>query len=90
MIDIHFYTYEIDYFALANDKNNITLEMQNASQDILAEMYEKFYGVPLQAEDLRALPDNFYSPAEVINLYVLHKDNAANFIQRLKERVKPM
>ncbi len=81
---------ELDPALTRPGRIDVTLEMQNASQDILAEMYEKFYGVPLQAEDLRALPDNFYSPAEVINLYVLHKDSAANFIQRLKERVKPM
>ena len=81
---------ELDPALTRPGRIDVTLEMQNTSQDILAEMYEKFYGVPLQTEEIKELPDNFYSPAEVINLYVLHKDSANNFLKRLKERVKPM
>jgi hypothetical protein len=67
---------------------DITLEMKNASRDIIAQMYERYYNKKINKIALKDINEDFYSPAEIINLYVLHKDDPRAFIQRLLENRK--
>ena len=46
-------------------------------------MYLNYYGEEMDAQDLQLIPDRFYSPAEIINVYVSNSDNPRGFIERL-------
>jgi len=39
----------------------------------------------LEPRDLKKIKERFYSPAEIINCYVLYKDDPAGFIARLQQ-----
>lgn len=62
---------------------DIPLNLDNASQSTIAEMYEHYYGQPIDPNDLAVIPDKFYSPAEVINFYVSNNENPRGFVERL-------
>jgi hypothetical protein len=62
---------------------DIALNLDNASQSTIAEMYEHYYEREIDPNDLAVIPDRFYSPAEVINFYVSNCDNPRGFIERL-------
>ena len=62
---------------------DIGLNLENASRNIISEMYLHYYGQPIDPNDLALIPDKYYSPAEVINFYVSNHENPRGFIERL-------
>ena len=62
---------------------DIALKLDNASLGSIAEMYEHYYGAPIDRQDLAVIPDRFYSPAEIINFYVSNHENPRGFIERM-------
>jgi SpoVK/Ycf46/Vps4 family AAA+-type ATPase len=62
---------------------DITLEMKNASHDIIAQMFQKYYNKPINKTLLKTINNDFYSPAEIINFYLLHKNDSKKFMERL-------
>ena len=64
---------------------DITLEMSFASRQVVADMYRHLFN-PLEMadEDLDKIQDKFYSPAEIINIYMNEEQNSERFIKRLQ------
>lgn len=62
---------------------DIALNLGNTSRDTIAEMYSHYYKEDIDTQDLQLIPDRFYSPAEIINIYVSNSDNPRGFIERL-------
>jgi chaperone BCS1 len=62
---------------------DIALKLDNASKETIAEMYDHYYGEPMDPNDLEIIPDRLYSPAEVINFYISNHENPRRFIERL-------
>jgi len=62
---------------------DITLGLQNASREIIGEMYRHFYGADAPEEALAKIPSGVYSPAEIVNIYTLCKTDDAGFLERL-------
>lgn len=62
---------------------DVTLEMQNASRQIIAEMHKHLFKQDIDDAVLAQIPDRFYSPAEIINIYVNDPTNNAKFCERL-------
>jgi DNA replication protein DnaC len=62
---------------------DITLEMKNASHDTIAQMFQKYYNKQINKTLLKNINDDFYSPAEIINIYLLHKNDPKKFMERL-------
>ena len=62
---------------------DIALNLGNASIKTIAEMYEHYYQMKIDPNDLALIPDSFYSPAEIINFYVSNYENPRGFIERL-------
>jgi len=62
---------------------DITMKMGNASKKTIQEMYSHFYKKPLSNKSLIGLEDEFYSPAEIINIYIINKDDPDAFVKRL-------
>jgi SpoVK/Ycf46/Vps4 family AAA+-type ATPase len=67
---------------------DITLKLDNASHNIIREMYKRYYNVNIDERKLKKIEDKFYSPAEIINCYVMNKDSPRDFIERLMQNEK--
>jgi len=62
---------------------DIALNLGNTSREVIAEMYSHYYGQTIDDAELELIPDRFYSPAEIINVYVSNSTNPRGFIERL-------
>jgi SpoVK/Ycf46/Vps4 family AAA+-type ATPase len=66
---------------------DITHELSNASHNTISEIYLHLFGSKIDKNKLQKVKDKFYSPAELINIYVSNK-NESYFMDRLLENVK--
>lgn len=66
---------------------DITHELSNASRETIAELYHHLFGNNIKPSKLKNINDRFYSPAELINIYVKYK-NEHEFVNRLLENKK--
>jgi chaperone BCS1 len=62
---------------------DLTLEMTNVTHNIIREVYEKWFGSKIDENILTQIEDNFYSPAELINIYVSSNNDPTKFLDRL-------
>jgi len=67
---------------------DITLKLDYASRDIIRQMYERYYSERIDERKLKKISEYFYSPAEIINCYVMNKDDSVSFIGRLMKNEK--
>jgi hypothetical protein len=61
--------------------------LDNASHNTIAEIYNHLFEKSIDTEKLQNIKEFFYSPAEIINIYVTHKEED-KFIQRLLQNKK--
>jgi ATP-dependent 26S proteasome regulatory subunit len=61
-----------------------TIHMQNISHSNLQKMCEFYFGKKMMKRDLEKIKERSRSPAEVINLYTIHKNDMKGFIQSLQ------
>ena len=66
---------------------DITHELNNASHKTIGEMYKHLFNKEIDESALENIKEYFYSPAELINIYVSNK-NEEDFIKRLLENKK--
>lgn len=66
---------------------DITHELSNASHNTISEIYQHLFGNKIDKIKLSNVKQYFYSPAELINIYVSNK-NEASFMERLLENKK--
>jgi hypothetical protein len=67
---------------------DVTIHLNNASHNIISEMFTHYYKQPINNNKLKKIKNEFYSPAEIINCYVLYKDSPAKFMDRLMKNKK--
>jgi len=67
---------------------DMTLHLDNCSHAIVQEMYLHYYKQDLSDKLVKKIKDRFYSPAEIINCYILHKDDPCAFLARLSKNQK--
>jgi ATP-dependent Zn protease len=67
---------------------DITLKLDNVSHDILRKMHLQYYNTNIDEEKLKNINVCFYSPAEIINCYVMYKDDSEAFMERLLKNEK--
>ena len=67
---------------------DIALNLGNTSRETIAEMYLHYYKSVIDPNDYELIPDRFYSPAEIINIYVSNSNNPRGFIERLISKNK--
>lgn len=67
---------------------DITLCLDNCTRNMIKEMYKQYYKSDIDKKQLEKIKDKFYSPAEIINCYVLHRTSSENFIDRLQKNKK--
>lgn len=66
---------------------DITHELSNASHNTISEIYLHLFGNKIDKTLLSKVKDKFYSPAEIINIYVSNK-NESDFMRRLLKNKK--
>jgi len=74
---------ELDPALTRPGRIDVSVEMNNASREIIAEMYRHLYEKRINSKSLIKVKQYFYSPAEIINLYLMHKDDENAFMNRL-------
>jgi hypothetical protein len=62
---------------------DITMELSFATRATIAEMYSHLFGAVLEDSVLENVKDRFYSPAEVINIYLNSEQNSERFVEQL-------
>jgi ATP-dependent 26S proteasome regulatory subunit len=66
---------------------DITHELSNTSHNTISEIYLHLFGNKIDKTKLEKVKENFYSPAELINIYVSNK-NENDFMNRLLKNKK--
>ena len=79
---------DLDPALIRPGRIDITLEMKNATHEVIKQMYEKYYKRFINKEQLGKIKSEFYSPAEIINLYILYKNEPKRFMERMMENKK--
>jgi ATP-dependent 26S proteasome regulatory subunit len=73
---------ELDPALIRPGRIDISHRLSNASYNTIAEMYRHFFGSDIEPEQLKKIKEYFYSPAEIVNIYISCKTEE-KFIKRL-------
>jgi SpoVK/Ycf46/Vps4 family AAA+-type ATPase len=63
---------------------DITLELSYASRQVISEMYKHLFELDIDPTVLEQINDKFYSPAEIINIYMNEEQDKDRFVNRLQ------
>jgi len=74
---------DLDPALIRPGRIDITLELSYASRKIIKEMYEHLFDETIEFDKLENVEENFYSPAEIINIYMNEERDKEKFIERL-------
>jgi len=83
VISSNFYD-KLDSALVRPGRIDITLKLENATRETIGEMYAFYYGHEMDPDVLSRIPDNTYSPAEIVNAYVSNHTNPRGFIERFE------
>jgi len=67
---------------------DITLCLDNCTRNMIKQMYKQYYKSNIDKKQLEKIKDKFYSPAEIINCYVLNRNSPDKFMERLLQNKK--
>ena len=67
---------------------DITHELKNASHNVISQIYLHLFKEEINKSKLKKIKENFYSPAELINIYVNYRNDTDKFIERLLKHKK--
>jgi ATP-dependent 26S proteasome regulatory subunit len=74
---------DLDPALIRPGRIDVTLELSYASREIIKEMYKHLFEEKIDSEKLQLVYDDFYSPAEIINIYMNEERDKDRFITRL-------
>jgi hypothetical protein len=74
---------DLDPALIRPGRIDVTLELSYASREIIKDMYTHLFEETIDSEKLEKINENFYSPAEIINIYMNEERNKERFITRL-------
>lgn len=75
--------YDLDPALIRPGRIDLTLELSYASHEIISEIYNHLFREQLDESKLVSINNNYYSPAEIINIYMNTNNNKDKFIERL-------
>ena len=75
--------HELDPALVRPGRIDVTLELSNVSHQILKEMYVHLFNESIDDDAIKNIKERFYSPAELINIYMNESRDKERFIQRL-------
>jgi ATP-dependent 26S proteasome regulatory subunit len=74
---------ELDPALIRPGRIDITLKLSYVSREIIKQMYAHLFGEPIDLKKIKRIKEYFYSPAEIINIYMNEEQNKEKFINRL-------
>ena len=74
---------ELDPALVRPGRIDVTLELSYVSRKIIKEMYTHLFDEKITLEELAKIDEYFYSPAEIINIYMNEERNKERFLERL-------
>ena len=78
---------KLDQALIRPGRIDISHELSNASHNTISELYHHLFGTQIPKQSLKKIKEYYYSPAELINIYVSHK-NKTDFLNRVLENRK--
>jgi ATP-dependent 26S proteasome regulatory subunit len=75
--------YELDPALIRPGRIDITLHLSYVSHKIIQEMYNHLFNETIEIEKLKDIQEYFYTPAEIINIYMNEDRCKSKFINRL-------
>jgi ATP-dependent 26S proteasome regulatory subunit len=78
---------KLDSALIRPGRIDITHQLSNASHNTISEIYSHLFGNKIDKNKLSKIKEYFYSPAELINIYVSNKTEEA-FLNRLLKNAK--
>lgn len=75
--------YELDPALIRPGRIDITLELSYASIQIIGEIYKHLFNEEINLDLLKNINENFYSPAEIINIFMNSINDKEKFIKEL-------
>ena len=78
---------KLDSALIRPGRIDITHELSNTSHNTISEIYLHLFGNKINKNVLSEVKEFFYSPAEIINMYVSYK-NEEEFMKRLLQNKK--
>jgi chaperone BCS1 len=76
---------DLDPALIRPGRIDVTLELTYSSRKTIKEMYNNFFNEDIDESELNKINDNFYTPAEIINIYMNVEHNKEYFLRRLQE-----
>jgi hypothetical protein len=76
---------DLDPALIRPGRIDLTLELSNATHEIIKDMYSHIFKEKIDENDVKILKiqDKFYSPAEIMNIYMNEERNKDLFLNRL-------
>jgi len=75
--------HDLDPALIRPGRIDVTMELSYASRTIIKEIYEHLFDETIKIEKLEGIEDGFYSPAEIINIYMNEDRLKDRFLERL-------
>ena len=75
--------YDLDPALIRPGRIDVTLNLSYVTHKIIQEMYTHLFDETIGNEYLENIKEDFYSPAEIINIYMNEERNKERFINRL-------
>ena len=75
--------YDLDPALIRPGRIDVTLNLSYVTHKIIQEMYTHLFDDTIGNEDLKNIKEDFYSPAEIINIYMNEERDKVLFINRL-------
>lgn len=74
---------DLDPALIRPGRIDVTLELGNPDHEIIAQLYKHLTGKTIPEKQLKKIKPNYYSQAEIINMYLSSNKNSDLFIERM-------
>ena len=77
--------HDLDPALIRPGRIDITLELSYASHETIKEIYRHLFDERIENDMLDGIKEDFYTPAEIINIYMNEEQDKSRFIERLRK-----
>jgi SpoVK/Ycf46/Vps4 family AAA+-type ATPase len=77
--------HDLDPALIRPGRIDLTLELSYTTREIIKQIYEHLFDEEMDENNLKNINDKFYSPAEIINIYMNEQRDKNRFIDRLSK-----